>query len=88
MVPAPCLTTAPVPPPSYQRALHKQSRALPLSALTLVTPRPLLDLCRRAVRRASTLRNPADSSRCSASPLRASNANACTRQAHHRARCF
>ncbi len=50
MVPVPCLTTAPVPPPSYQRALQKQPRALHLCALTLVSTLHLLDLCRLAVR--------------------------------------
>jgi hypothetical protein len=50
MVPAPCLTTAPVPSPSYQRAVQKQSRALHLCALTLVTTLHLLDLCHLAVR--------------------------------------
>jgi len=50
MVPAPCLTTAPVPPPSYQRAVQKQPRALHRCALTLVTSLHLLDRCRLAVR--------------------------------------
>ena len=50
MVPVPCLTTETVPPPSYQRALQKQPRALHRSALTLVTTLHLLDLCRLAVR--------------------------------------
>jgi len=49
MVPAPCLHTAPVPPPSYQRAVQKQPRALRHTALTLVTTLHLLDLCRLAV---------------------------------------
>ncbi len=49
MVPVPCLTTEAVPPPSYQRALQKQPRALHLCALTLVTTLHLLDLCRLAV---------------------------------------
>src|SRR6266571_6102453 len=50
MVPVPCLHTEAVPPPSYQRAVQKQPRALHLCALTLVTTLPLLDLCRLAVR--------------------------------------
>ncbi len=50
MVPVPCGNTAPVPPPSYQRALQKQPRALHRCALTLVTSLHLLDLCRLAVR--------------------------------------
>ncbi len=52
MVPALCANTAPVPPPSYQRALHKQPAALHVTALTLVTTLHLLDLCRLAVRAA------------------------------------
>jgi len=50
MVPVPCGNTAPVPPPSYQRAAQKQPRALHCTALTLVTTLHLLDLCRLAVR--------------------------------------
>ncbi len=50
MVPARCLTTGAVPPPSYQRALQKQPTALHVTALALVTALPLLDLCRLAVR--------------------------------------
>lgn len=50
MVPVPCDNTAPVPPPSYQRAVQKQPRALHCTALTLVTSLHLLDLCRLAVR--------------------------------------
>ena len=49
MVPVPCLSTAPVPPPSYQRALAKRTPALHIDALTLVTHLHLLALCRRAV---------------------------------------
>lgn len=45
----PCVTTAPVPPPSYHRACRKQPAALHLTALLLVTRLPLLDLCRLAV---------------------------------------
>jgi len=41
---------APVPPPSYQRAQAKQSPALHMNALTLVTTLHLLTLCRLAVR--------------------------------------
>lgn len=50
MVPLACLSTVAVPPPSYQRALQKQSRALHRSALTLVTTLHLLALCHLAVR--------------------------------------
>jgi hypothetical protein len=41
---------APVPPPSFQRAQARQSRALHIDALTLVTTLHLLTLCRLAVR--------------------------------------
>lgn len=50
MVPVPCGHTAPVLPPSYQRAPQKQPRALHCTALTLVTTLHLLDLCHLAVR--------------------------------------
>jgi transposase len=50
MVPAPCLSTAPVPPPAYQRALAKHSPALHLDALSVVQRLHLLTLCRVAVR--------------------------------------
>jgi len=50
MVLAPCRRTAPVPPPSYHRALAKQPGALHVTALTLVTALRLLDRCRLAVR--------------------------------------
>ena len=40
---------APIPPPSYQRAQAKQSPALHINALTLVTTLHLLTLCRLAV---------------------------------------
>src|SRR5919201_1956327 len=49
MVPVPCHTTAPVPPPSYQRALAKRPPRLHIDALTLVTTLHLLTLCRLAV---------------------------------------
>lgn len=52
MVPATCLSTAPVPPPSYHRALGKHPTALHLTALALVTRLQLLALCRLAVRAA------------------------------------
>ena len=52
MVPATCSSTAPVPPPSYHRALTKQRTALHVTALTLVTTLHLLDLCRLAVQAA------------------------------------
>jgi hypothetical protein len=41
---------APVPPPSYQRAQARLSRALHIDALTLITTLHLLALCRLAVR--------------------------------------
>lgn len=50
MAPAPCLSTAPVPPPSYHRARAKRAAPLQVTALTLVTTLPVLDLCRLAVR--------------------------------------
>jgi hypothetical protein len=52
MVPNPCMATVPVPPPSYQRGLAKRPAALHLTAVTLVTTLPLLELCRLAVRAA------------------------------------
>jgi len=52
MVPATCSGTAPVPPPSYQRALRKQPAALHVTALTLVTTLHLLALCRLTVQAA------------------------------------
>lgn len=52
MVPAPCPSTAPVPPPSYQRALAKRTPALHIDAVTLIVRLHLLALCRRAVARA------------------------------------
>ena len=48
MVPVPCDPTAPVPPPSYQRAVAKRPPTLHIDALTLVTRLHLLALCRRA----------------------------------------
>ena len=50
MVPAPCDSTAPVPPPAYQRALAKHSASLHLDARTIVETLHLLALCRLAVR--------------------------------------
>jgi len=50
MVPAPCVSMAPVPPPAYYRAQAKAGRALSLDALSLVTRLHLLALCRLAVR--------------------------------------
>ena len=50
MVPAPCGSTAPVPPPAYQRALAKHSASLHLDALTVVETLHLLALCQLAVR--------------------------------------
>ena len=49
MVPVPCHSTAPVPPPSYQRAVAKRTRTLHVHALALVTHLHVLALCRRAV---------------------------------------
>ena len=49
MVPVPCQSTAPVPPPSYQRAVAKRTPTLHVDALALVTHLHLLALCRRAV---------------------------------------
>lgn len=49
MVPIPCPSTDPVPPPSYQRAVAKRPPALHIDALTLVTRLHLLTLCRLAV---------------------------------------
>ncbi len=49
MVLVPCVTTVPVPPPSYQRAVARQPTALHATALTLVTTLRLLELCRLAV---------------------------------------
>ncbi len=49
MVPVPCVSTAPVPPPSYQRAVATSTPALHIDALTLVTRLHLLVLCRLAV---------------------------------------
>lgn len=50
MVPAPCVSTAPVPPPAYHRAQAKVGPALHLDALTLIRRLHLLALCHLAVR--------------------------------------
>jgi hypothetical protein len=50
MVPTPCSSTVPIPPPAYQRAQAKARPALHLDALTLVSRLHLLTLCRLAVR--------------------------------------
>ena len=50
MAPLPCVSTVPVPPPSYQRAVQKQPTALHATALAVVATLRLLDLCRLAVR--------------------------------------
>ncbi len=50
MVPASCVRTAPVPPPTYRRAQARVGPALHLDALTLIASLHLLALCRRAVR--------------------------------------
>ena len=50
MMPIEVKEQVPVPPPSYQRAQAKQSAALHINALTLVTTLHLLALCRMAVR--------------------------------------
>ena len=52
MVPVPCASTAPVPPPAYQRALARRGPALHIDALALVTRLHLLALCRLAVQQA------------------------------------
>ena len=52
MVPLPCVSTVPVPPPSSQRAVHKHPTALPVTALTVVTTVHVRDWCRLAVERA------------------------------------
>jgi len=52
MVPVPCVPTAPVPPPAYQRAVAKRGPALHIDALTLVRRLHLLALCRLAVHQA------------------------------------
>jgi hypothetical protein len=46
MAPAVCAHQAPIPPPSYHRAMAK---ALHLDALTLVSRLQLLEVCRVAV---------------------------------------
>jgi hypothetical protein len=50
MVAVPCVSTAPVPPPAYDRQQVKVGAALHIDALTLVTRLHLLALCRLAVR--------------------------------------
>src|SRR3989440_7356358 len=50
MMPTVVKEQAPVPPPSYQRAQARLSRALHIDALTLVTTLHVLALCRLAVR--------------------------------------
>src|SRR5438067_2933354 len=50
MMPTIVKEQAPVPPPSYQRAQARLSRALHIDALTLVTTLHVLALCRLAVR--------------------------------------
>ena len=50
MMPTRVTEQAPVPPPSYQRAQARLSRALHMDALTLVTTLHVLALCRLAVR--------------------------------------
>jgi hypothetical protein len=50
MIPAPCATTAPVPPPAYHRAQAQVGPALQVEALTVVSRRHLLAVGRRAVR--------------------------------------
>ena len=48
MMPTPVKEQTPVPPPCYQRAQARQSPALHIDALTLVTTLHLLTLCRLA----------------------------------------
>src|SRR5579859_4633274 len=50
MVPTPCLSTTPVPPPAYHCRQAKVGPALHIDALTLVRRLHLLALCRVAVR--------------------------------------
>jgi hypothetical protein len=50
VVPVPCVSTAPVPPPAYHRAQVKVGPALHFDALTLITGLHVLALCRLAVR--------------------------------------
>ena len=50
MMPTVVKEQAPVPPPSYQRAQARLSRALHIDALTLLTTLHVLALCRLAVR--------------------------------------
>ncbi len=49
MVPVPCSSMAPVPPPSFRRAVAKRRPALRIEALILITRLPFLALRRRAV---------------------------------------
>jgi hypothetical protein len=49
VVPVPCVATASVPPPAYQRAVAHRGPDLHISALTLVTTFRLLALCGFAV---------------------------------------
>ena len=49
MMPTPVKEQTPVPPPCYQRAQARQSPALHIDALTLVTTLHLLTLCRLAI---------------------------------------
>ena len=49
MMPTLVKEQAPVPPPCYQRAQARQSPALHIDALTLVTTLHLLTLCRLAI---------------------------------------
>ena len=55
MMPTPVESQAPVPPPAYHRAQAHAGPALHIDALTLVTSRHLLTLCRIAVRLAHRL---------------------------------
>ena len=48
MVPAPCVSTRPVPPPAYHRAQAKVGPALHHDARMLITRQYLLALCRVA----------------------------------------
>lgn len=59
MVPAPCPTTDPVPPPAYQRALAKRGPSLHIDAVRLVERLHLLTLCGLAVRLAQGYGAPA-----------------------------
>lgn len=69
LVPAPCVATAPVPPPAYQQAVARRGRDLHSSALTLVTTSQLLALCECAVTVAQRRCPPASSQGPGGAPI-------------------